>query len=69
MAGISLLGVPNDDNSSLLKGPAEAPAAIRREFRAETQSSWSETGFDLSAAGCVTHLGFTPASVDQVTRI
>lgn len=57
MAGISLLGVPNDDNSSLLKGPAEAPAAIRREFRAETQSSWSETGFDLSAAGCVTDCG------------
>jgi|ERR1017187_4149744 hypothetical protein len=28
---ICLLGIPNDDNSSFMKGAAEAPALIRRE--------------------------------------
>jgi arginase len=53
MVAVSLLGIPNDDNSSLLKGPAEAPEPIRREFRSEAYSNWSESGIDLSAAGRV----------------
>jgi len=57
MITVSLLGVPNDDNSSLLKGPAEAPAAIRREWQADVQSSWSETGFDLRAPERLTDRG------------
>ncbi|HVO03798.1 MAG TPA: agmatinase family protein [Candidatus Cybelea sp.] len=48
MAEISLLGVPHDDNSSFLKGPAEAPPAIRRELHSDAYSIWSETGVDLS---------------------
>lgn len=49
MAGtISLLGIPHDENSSYLRGPAEAPALIRRELHSNAHSSWSETGFDLS---------------------
>jgi arginase len=51
MVAVSLLGIPNDDNSSFMKGPAEAPAHIRREFRSDAYSNWSETGIDLSAAG------------------
>lgn len=54
---LTLLGIPNDDNSSFLKGPAEAPALIRREFFSDAYSSWSETGIDLSAAGRLTDLG------------
>jgi agmatinase len=53
----SLLGVPNDDNSSFMKGPAEAPALIRREFQSDVYSNWSETGFDLSAPGRIVDLG------------
>jgi agmatinase len=44
---LSLLGIPNDDNSSFLKGPAEAPALIRQELFSDAYSSWSETGIDL----------------------
>jgi len=48
MVRLSLLGIPHDDNSSFLKGPAEAPPLIRREFRSDAYSSWSETGVDLA---------------------
>lgn len=52
MERISLLGVPHDDNSSYLKGSAEAPALIRRELLADdAYSTWSETGIDFSAPG------------------
>jgi arginase len=51
MIQLSLLGIPNDDNSSFMKGPAEAPALIRRELHCDAYSMWSETGIDLSAAG------------------
>ncbi|BCG95769.1 agmatinase [Mesorhizobium sp. 131-2-1] len=48
MSKISLLGIPHDENSSWLRGAAEAPALIRRELQSDAYSSWSETGFDLS---------------------
>ncbi|UCI06553.1 agmatinase family protein [Mesorhizobium sp. B1-1-8] len=48
MAKVSLLGIPHDENSSWLRGPADAPPLIRRELRSDAHSSWSETGFDLS---------------------
>lgn len=57
MERIALLGIPNDDNSSFLKGPAEAPALIRREFYSDAYSSWSETGVDLGAEGRVVDHG------------
>lgn len=51
MNPISLLGIPHDDNSSFLKGPAEAPPLIRRELFCDAYSLWSEGGIDLSAEG------------------
>ena len=48
---VSLLGVPHDENSSYLRGPAEAPPLIRRELLCDAYSMWSETGVDLSVAG------------------
>jgi arginase len=45
---ISLLGIPHDENSSHLRGSADAPALIRRELHSDAHSSWSETGFDLT---------------------
>jgi len=47
MIKVSLLGVPHDDNSSFLKGAAEAPAHIRRALYSDAYSIWSETGVDL----------------------
>lgn len=57
MAKLSLLGIPHDDNSSFLKGAAEAPAHIRRELHSDAYSIWSETGFDLGAPGVLTDHG------------
>src|SRR5271170_8293497 len=51
MISISLLGIPHDDNSSFMKGPAEAPPLIRRVLRSDAYTDWSETGVDLSVEG------------------
>lgn len=51
MTPIALLGVPNDENSSYLRGPAEAPAAIRRELFSDAYAQYSESGVDLSTPG------------------
>jgi agmatinase len=51
MDGVSLLGVPHDDNSSYLRGSAEAPDAIRRMLHCDAYTGWSESGIDLGAAG------------------
>jgi arginase len=57
MTKISLIGIPNDDNSSYMKGASEAPALIRRELRSDVYSIWSETGFDLSVPGRIIDYG------------
>jgi len=57
MTKLSLLGIPNDDNSSFMKGPAEAPELIRRELYSDAYSIWSETGVDLGLAGRLTDHG------------
>jgi agmatinase len=54
---ISLLGIPHDDNSSFLKGPAEAPPLIRRELFCDAYSMWTERGVDLSAEGSLVDRG------------
>jgi arginase len=51
MSTLSLLGIPNDDNSSATKGAAEAPDCIRRELYSDAYSAWTETGFDLGLPG------------------
>src|SRR4051794_18708492 len=51
MGAVSLLGVPHDENSSYLRGAAEAPDAIRRMLHCDAYSIWSETGIDLGAVG------------------
>lgn len=35
MVSVSLLGIPHDDNSSFMKGPAEAPPLIRRVLHSD----------------------------------
>lgn len=50
MTKVSLLGIPNDDNSAMMKGAAEAPAPIRAELHSDAHSLWTETGIDLNKA-------------------
>jgi arginase len=45
----ALIGIPWDEYSSFMRGPAEAPPLIRAEFASESANTWSETGIDLSA--------------------
>lgn len=51
MTPISLLGIPNDDNSSATKGAAGAPDPIRGELYSDAYSAWTETGIDLGVPG------------------
>ena len=57
MQKISVLGIPHDDNSSFMKGAAEAPPLIRRELQCDAYNMWSETGVDLGVDGRLTDLG------------
>ena len=45
---IHLLGLPQDNNSTYLQGPAIAPNRIREAFFCDSANLWTETGFDLS---------------------
>jgi arginase len=65
MVSISLLGIPHDDNSSFMRGPAEAPPLIRHVLHSDAYADWSESGVDLSVAGRFVDHGdihFDPAS-------
>ena len=47
---LALIGLPWDENSSFIRGPAEAPPLIRAAFDSESANLWSETGIDFGAA-------------------
>ena len=44
IAAVGVIGVPFDANSSLRRGPAQAPAAIRRALGSEAGNEYSERG-------------------------
>jgi agmatinase len=48
-AKLALIGIRYDENSSFMKGAADAPPQIRAAFRSEASNLWSETGVDLSS--------------------
>lgn len=45
---ISVLGIPLDNNSSFMRGPALAPTAIREAFHSASANYFTEFGTDLS---------------------
>lgn len=47
-ARIGLVGFRWDENSSFLRGPAEAPPLIRRALASESSNHWSECGVELT---------------------
>lgn len=51
MVNVALLGIPHDENSSYIRGPAEAPPLIRRELISDAYSLWTETAIDLGVPG------------------
>jgi agmatinase len=46
---IVVLGVPSDENSSSMRGPARAPALIRHKLHSGEANLSAETGIDLEA--------------------
>ena len=44
----TLIGLPYDASSSYLRGPAQAPAAIREALRCASSNAWSEALQDLA---------------------
>ncbi len=46
---VTILGIPNDDGSSYLRGAAQAPDVIRQAFRSPSSNTCCETGLDLDA--------------------
>lgn len=59
--GVALLGLPYDENSSAMKGPAEAPPLIRRSLFSEACNLWSESGLDLEEPGRLLDAGDLPS--------
>jgi arginase len=54
---ISILGIPFDANSSYLRGPAEAPKAIREALHSASSNLWTEDGVDLGARAAIHDAG------------
>jgi arginase len=52
-----LIGLPYDDSSSYLRGPAEAPPLIRAALHSSHWNSWTESGHDLSLPGVLSDVG------------
>jgi len=54
---VGLLGIPFDANSSFRRGPARAPAAIRKALASEGVNAYSERGLHVWPGGPVTDHG------------
>ena len=48
---LALVGFPYDDNSSFMKGAADAPPIVRAALLSDASNLWSESGIDLGDAG------------------
>lgn len=68
MNRIALIGVAYDEKSSYLRGPAEAPGAIRRALASDSANAWSEDGQDTAALleDCGDLRGFAADSVAEI---
>jgi agmatinase len=56
-ARIGLLGVAFDENSSYLRGPAQAPGKIRSAFFSDSSNLWTENETNLGADGIFADAG------------
>jgi arginase len=60
---LALIGFRYDENSSFMKGAADAPPQIRAAFRSDASNLWSEAGVDLGAEGTF----FDAGDIDPLT--
>jgi agmatinase len=59
---LAMIGAPWDENSSFMRGAAEAPPLIRAAFACESANLWSEYGFDIGATPIFDAGDIEPAS-------
>ena len=64
---VAILGVPYDENSSFMKGPASAPARIRQTLSSGAMNLCSESGIDLGAEPRFHDLGDLNLSIGAAT--
>jgi len=60
---LALVGFRYDENSSFMKGAADAPPQIRAALRSDASNLWSESGIDLGTEGTF----FDAGDVEPVT--
>lgn len=64
---LGLIGFCTDENSSFLRGAAEAPPLIRAALFSDAANLWSETGVDLGRDGTFVDEGdVSPASAKDI---
>jgi agmatinase len=70
-AKIALIGIPHDENSSFMRGAAEAPPLIREALHSDATNLWSEQGIDLGSTNVLHDAGDLdlPKSKDPLANI
>lgn len=54
---VAILGVPSDENSSFMRGPADAPAQIRQALHGGSSNWCAENGMDLGETSLLRDVG------------
>lgn len=54
---VAIVGIPYDEASSFLRGPAQAPAKIREAFRSDSANFFAESGTNLKDHPAITDVG------------
>jgi arginase len=54
---VAIVGIPYDEASSFLRGPAQAPAKIREAFLSDSANFFAESGTDLKDHPAITDVG------------
>ncbi len=63
LPSVTVLGVPNDDGSSFLRGTAGAPPRIRKALHSPSSNLATESGLDLGAEARFRDVGDLPVGV------
>ena len=61
---VTIVGVPSDENSSFLRGPAQAPGQIRQVLHSGSSSLSAENGSDLGQESRLLDVGDMPLGHD-----
>jgi agmatinase len=66
---LALLGVPWDENSSFLRGAAQAPPLIRKALACESSNAWAENGMEIAPSAFIDAGDLDPKGGEMPSRI